>query len=166
MVSLQDEVEKLTQQLQECRAELTNARLQEIQPPKDYDSQLMQKLLDASSQIIHAKDEVRSLDVQNRLLLEERARHEAALGVSHLEAEEARQKAEDAEARLAAIARELAQLKSANEDLQARLEKEVKVYERSTRNKDKIIAELEERVTALEKENERFLVSEKENIPG
>lgn len=163
MVSLQDQVEKLTQELCDCNEQLADARRQEAPPPSTYDTDLMQKLLDASSQIIHAKDEVRTLDQQNRLLEEEREQSRAALDASKRDAEEAKRKVEEADAQLLAARREITQLKSSNTALQDRLEEERKVYERSNRNKVKVIAELEDRITHLEKENERAAEAEKEN---
>ncbi|KAG8948302.1 hypothetical protein FRC04_009940 [Tulasnella sp. 424] len=163
MVSLQDQVEKLTQDLYDCNEQLADARRQEAPPPSTYDADLMQKLLDASSQIIHAKDEVRTLDQQNRLLEEEREQSRAALDASKRDAEEAKRKVEEADAQLLAAQGEITQLKSSNTALQDRLEEERKVYERSNRNKVKVIAELEDRITHLEKENERAAEAEKEN---
>ncbi|KIO15778.1 hypothetical protein M407DRAFT_34629 [Tulasnella calospora MUT 4182] len=163
MVSLQDQVEKLTQELRECNEALANIRHHEAHPPTSYDAELMQKLLAASSQIIHAKDEVRSLDQQNRLLEEEREKSRTALDVSRRDAEEARHRAEEVEAELLAAQREITQVKSSHTALQDRLEEERKVYERSARNKDQVIKELEDRITILEKETERSAVAEREN---
>ncbi|KAG8934425.1 hypothetical protein FRC01_003099 [Tulasnella sp. 417] len=163
MVSLQDQVEKLTQELYDCNEELANTRHHEAPPPTDYDSELMKKLLAASSQIIHAKDEVRSLDQQNRLLEEEREQNRTALDVSRRDAEEARQKLEEVEAQLLAAQREIAQVKSSQTTLEDRLESERKAYERSARNKDQVIKELEDRITILEKENDKPDAAEKEN---
>ncbi|KAG9017176.1 hypothetical protein FRB90_001442 [Tulasnella sp. 427] len=154
MTSLQDQVEQLNQELHDRTEELANARLQEPPVPQDYDSELMQKLLAASSQIIHAKDEVWSLDKEKRLLEEECNQHRAALEVSQHETDETKRKLEDSEAELLAAQREIAQLKSSNTALQDRLEEERRVYERSVKNKDKVIAELEFRVTNSEKEND------------
>ncbi|KAG9051108.1 hypothetical protein FS837_011953 [Tulasnella sp. UAMH 9824] len=164
MVALQDQVEKLTRELHDCNEELANARSHEAPPTTNYDAELMQKLLAASSQIIHAKDEVRSLDQQNRLLEGERKESRAALEASKRDAEEARQKVEEVEAQLTAAQREITQVKSSQTALQERLEEERKAYERSAKNKDKVIKELEDRITVLEKEAERSAVAEKENL--